>query len=115
MSDADQFSQYRRTPQMTTRITQFDEEEQTIFKVEGTLDLADARLLTKVCLDDLKQHSRKIILDLEGVRYLNSASAAVLCCLKHQFGIAFRGASFFVQQILDLTEKSFTLVESNST
>jgi anti-anti-sigma factor len=100
---------------MTTRITQLDEEEQTIFKVEGTLDLADARLLTKVCLEDLKQHSRKIILDLEGVRYLNSASAAVLCCLKHQFGVAFRGTSFFVQQILDLTEKSFTLVESNST
>jgi anti-anti-sigma factor len=108
------FNSRKGARRMATRITQIDEGGQLILKVEGSLDLADARLLTKVCLEAIKQPGRNITIDLKGLSYLNSASAAVLCCLKHQFGIALQGTSFFVQQVLDLTEKSFIAIESNS-
>ena len=93
---------------MPTRITQVDSAERatTRFKVEGSLYLEDAELLEKICRD-IQQHSqRSITLDLAGLSFLDSDSAAVLCRLKREQGVKLEGLHLFIQKVIELAEEA---------
>src|SRR5467141_2581894 len=58
--------------------------EPTVFKVEGTLYLRDAELLEKICRDVGDRTKRPVTLELSGLCYVDSNSAAVLCRMKRE-------------------------------
>ncbi len=96
----------RRT-QMPTQITQFDEEggARTTLRIAGSLTLADAELLARICAGLQAQRAVRITLDLSELSFLDSESAAVLTRLKEQHGVALDGVHLFVQQVIDQTEQ----------
>src|SRR6185503_10439080 len=78
----------------------------TIFKVEGTLYLRDAELLEKICRDVATQTQRPVTLELTGLSYLDSDSAAVLCRMKREQNVSLEGLHLFIEKVVELTEDS---------
>lgn len=91
---------------MTTRITQVDGQKGriTALRVEGTLRLADAKLLEATYLELQAKQQSRIAIDLAGTNFLDSDSATVLCRLKRS-GVELTGLHYFVQQIIQAAEK----------
>jgi len=79
--------------------------EPTVFKVEGTLDLRDAELLEKICRDVGNQTRRPVTLELDGLNYLDSDSAAVLCRMKREQNVSLEGLHLFIEKVVELTEE----------
>jgi anti-anti-sigma regulatory factor len=77
----------------------------TVFKVEGTLYLSDAELLEKICRDVCNQTERPVSLELAGLSYLNSDSAAVLCRMKREQGVRLEGLHLFIGKVVELAEE----------
>lgn len=77
----------------------------TVFKVEGTLYLRDAELLEKICRDVSDQTKRPVTLELDGLSYLNSDSAAVLCRMKREQNVSLKGLHLFIEKVVELTEE----------
>src|SRR4029077_12214695 len=77
----------------------------TVFKVEGTLYLRDAELLEKICRDVGNQTKRPVTLELAGLSYLDSDSAAVLCRMKREQNVSLEGLHLFVEKVVELTEE----------
>jgi len=92
---------------MPTRITQIGCPTGTRWKlkVEGTLTLADARLLEGICEELREQSDYRICVDLADITFLDSESASVLCRLKGQ-GISLEGLDLFVQKVVEMAEKN---------
>ncbi len=80
--------------------------EPTVFKVEGTLYLRDAELLEKICRDVGSQTKRPVTLELAGLSYLDSDSAAVLCRMKREQNVSLEGLHLFIEKVVELTEES---------
>ena len=78
----------------------------TVFKVEGTLYLKDAELLEKICRDVGNQTKRPVTLELAGLSYLDSDSAAVLCRMKREQNVSLKGLHLFIEKVVELTEES---------
>jgi ABC-type transporter Mla MlaB component len=78
----------------------------TVFKVEGTLYLRDAELLEKICRDVGNQTKRPVTLELAGLSYLDSDSAAVLCRMKREQNVNLEGLHLFIEKVVELTEES---------
>src|SRR5260370_19207409 len=78
----------------------------TVFTVEGTLHLQDAELLEKICRDVGNQTQRPVTLELAGLSYLDSESAAVLCRMKREQNVSLKGLHLFVEKVVELTEES---------
>lgn len=78
----------------------------TVFKVEGTLYLKDAELLEKICRDVGNQTKRPVTLELAGLSYLDSDSAAVLCRMKREQNVSLEGLHLFIEKVVELTEES---------
>ena len=91
---------------MTTRITRIEGEaaSQMILKLEGSLTVADAKLLEEICEDLRGELGYAITIDMSGVNFLGSQSAEILRRLKTMPGLSVEGAHLFVQQILESTE-----------
>jgi len=77
----------------------------TVFKVEGTLHLQDAELLEKICRDVGNQTKRPVTLELDGLSYLDSDSAAVLCRMKREQNVSLEGLHLFIEKLVELTEE----------
>src|SRR5258708_33930897 len=77
----------------------------TVFKVEGTLYLRDAELLEKICRDVGNQTKRPVTLELDGLSYLDSDSAAVLCRMKREQNVSLEGLHLFIEKVVELTEE----------
>jgi len=77
----------------------------TVFKVEGTLHLQDAELLEKICRDVGNQTKRPVTLELDGLSYLDSDSAAVLCRMKREQNVSLEGLHLFIEKVVELTEE----------
>ena len=75
-----------------------------ILKLEGTLTLADARLLEEICTDLKDELGYGITIDLAGVNFLSNQSARILCRLKEMPELTLQGMHLFVQQIIEATE-----------
>ena len=78
----------------------------TVFKVEGSLYLRDAELLEKICRDVRNQTKRPVTLELDGLSYLDSESAAVLCRMKREQNVSLEGLHLFIEKVVELTEES---------
>src|SRR5436190_14194884 len=78
----------------------------TVLKVEGTLYLRDAELLEKICRDVGKQTNRPVTLELDGLSYLDSDSAAVLCRMKREQNVNLEGLHLFIEKVVELREES---------
>jgi anti-anti-sigma regulatory factor len=92
---------------MPTRITQVDEPEEaaTRLRVEGSLYLADAELLRRVCRDIQHETGRGITLDLADLSFLDSDSAAVLSRMRRELGVRLEGLHLFIQKVIELAEE----------
>ena len=77
----------------------------TVFTVEGTLHLQDAELLEKICRDVSDQTKRPVTLELDGLSYLDSDSAAVLCRMKREQNVSLKGLHLFIEKVVELTEE----------
>src|SRR6266566_942341 len=77
----------------------------TVFKVEGTLYLRDAELLERICRDVGNQTERPVTLELAGLSYLDSDSAAVLCRMKREQNVRLEGLHLFIEKVVELTEE----------
>src|SRR5260370_24229762 len=78
----------------------------TVFTVEGTLHLRDAELLETICRDVGNQTQRPVTLELAGLSYLDSDSAAVLCRMKREQNVRLEGLRLFIEKVVELTEES---------
>ena len=92
---------------MPTQITQIDEAggARTTLRVAGSLTLADAELLVRICTCLREERGAEITLDLSELDFLDSESAAVLARLNQQQGVTLDGVHLFVQQVIDQTEQ----------
>ena len=77
----------------------------TVFKVEGTLHLQDAELLERLCRDVSDQTQQPVTLELDGLSYLDSDSAAVLCRMKREQNVSLEGLHLFIEKVVELTEE----------
>ena len=78
----------------------------TVLKVEGTLHLRDAELLERICRDVGDQTKQPVTLELDGLSYLDSDSAAVLCRMKREQNVSLEGLHLFIEKVVELTEES---------
>ncbi|HBB97701.1 MAG TPA: hypothetical protein DC054_20150 [Blastocatellia bacterium] len=77
----------------------------TVFKVEGTLHLPDAELLERLCRDVSERTKQPVTLELDGLSYLDSDSAAVLCRMKREQNVSLNGLHLFIEKVVELTEE----------
>ena len=93
---------------MPTRITQVEtpERDSTVLRVEGSLYLADAELLERLCRDIGRDSGRAVTLDLADLSFIDSESAGVLSRLKREWGVKLEGLYLFVQKIIELADAS---------
>jgi anti-anti-sigma factor len=91
---------------MPTRITQVDEPDRaaTTLRVEGSLCLADAELLERLCRDIQQDSGRTVTLDLADLSFLDSEGAAVLSRLRRERGVELEGLHLFIQQVIEMAE-----------
>jgi anti-anti-sigma regulatory factor len=75
-----------------------------VLKLEGTLTVADARLLEEICSDVRDELGYGITIDLAGVDFLGRQSATILNRLKGSPDLTLQGMHLFVQQIMDSVE-----------
>ena len=95
--------------EMTTRITQLEgrvANGRALLRVEGTLALADAKLLEQVCTDLRAQTGASVTVDLTDISFLDSESASVLSRLRREQEVSLQGIHFFVQQVIDIAERA---------
>src|SRR5258705_9826438 len=78
----------------------------TVLKVEGTLYLKDAELLEKICRDVCIETKQPVTLELDGLSYLDSDSASVLCRMKREQNVSLEGLHLFIEKVVELTEES---------
>jgi len=93
---------------MTTRITQVESENggRAVLKVEGSLGAAEVEVLEKVCAELREQSGREVLLDLAGLNFMDSESAAVLARLRREQNVELDGLHFFIQQVIEIAERA---------
>ena len=92
---------------MPTQITQVEdfERDKMILRVEGEMFREDALLLEKIALQMREEMGRNITLDLADLALLDSESAPVLIRMERQLEFEIEGLEFFLQKVIDETEK----------
>jgi len=92
---------------MPTQITQLDDASgaHTTLRVAGSLTLADAELIARICTELQAQRAVHITLDLSDLDFLDSDSAAILARLKQEHDVALEGVHLLVQQVIDQAEQ----------
>lgn len=92
---------------MPTKITEVEdiERDKTILRVEGSMTLEDAVLLEKIALGMREESGRNLTIDLADLDFLDSESASILKRIKTEHGFEIEGIEFFLQTIVDETEK----------
>lgn len=92
---------------MPTQLTQLDNADgtHTTLRIAGSLTLADAELIARICAGLQAQRNVLVTLDLGELDFLDSDAAAVLARLKEQQGVTLDGVHLFIQQVIDQTEQ----------
>ena len=92
---------------MATQITQVEDLERgkTILRIEGEMLYNDAILLEKIALAMREESGENLTLDLADLDFLDSDSAAVLVRLQREHGFEIEGIEFFLQSVINETEK----------
>lgn len=92
---------------MATQMTEIEDIERgkTILRVEGEMTLEDAVLLEKIALAMRAESGKNLTLDLADLDFLDSDSASILVRLQREHGFEIEGIEFFLQSVIDETEK----------
>ena len=80
--------------------------QQTIMKVEGALHLQDAELLERICLEVSQKTGQAVVIELSDICFIDSVSASVLCRMKTEQGVTFKGLNLFIKKVLELADES---------
>ena len=93
---------------MPTQITQVEDtdRQKTILHVEGEMLLDDALLLEKIALEMRDLLGRDITLDLADLDLLDSESAPILKRMQREQNFEIEGLGFFLQKVVEETEKT---------
>jgi anti-anti-sigma regulatory factor len=86
---------------MTARITEHDEAEGHVVRIEGSLCGEDARLVERLCTEAAARGNARVLVDLEGLMFLDEPSADVLKRLRAEHGVTFRGCCLFNERLID--------------
>jgi anti-anti-sigma regulatory factor len=78
----------------------------TTMKVEGALHLQDAELLERICREVSEQTGQAVVIELSDICFIDSVSAAVLCRMKSEQGVTFKGLNLFIKKVLELADES---------
>lgn len=92
---------------MPTKFTQLEDtgRGKTVLRVEGSLYLEDARLLEKIALGLRAESGKNLTVDFADVHFMDSESAPVVKRLKDEHGFEIEGVEYFLQRVVDETEK----------
>jgi len=92
---------------MTTRISKIEKDgnERTTLRVEGSLRVEDAEVLSATYAKLQQEKSQRVAIDLSGLSFLDSESASVLCRLRNA-GVELVGLHFFTQRLMEMAENS---------
>jgi anti-anti-sigma regulatory factor len=92
---------------MATNITQIvdSERERTILRVDGELFYADAVLLEKIALEMRSELKQTITIDLADLDLMDSDSAPILKRITEEHGFEIEGIAYFLQKVVNATEK----------
>lgn len=92
---------------MPTNITQIEDSERnkTVLRVKGEMSQSDAELLEKIALDIRDGNDKNLTLDLADLDFLDSDAAPIIRRLEAEHGFEIEGLQFFVQKVIDETEK----------
>ena len=93
---------------MPTKITQVEDPERnkTILHVEGEMFFDDAVLLEKIALEMRDEIGRNITLDLADLDLIDSESASILKRMEREENFEIEGVEYFLQKVVEETEKS---------
>lgn len=86
---------------MNARITEQRDGEDHLIRLEGRLGPADAALVRRLCSDAMAGGIARIIIDFDGLSFLDETSAQVLRDLKRNPSIVFRGCCLFTEKLID--------------
>jgi len=92
---------------MPTNITHQEDPERnkTVLRVKGEMSLSDAELLERIALDLRSDQEKTLAIDLADLDFLDSEAAPVIKRLEQLHGFEIEGLQFFVQKVIDETEK----------
>lgn len=92
---------------MATNITQMEDLERgkTVLRVKGEMSRSDAELLEKIALDLRAENGKNLTLDLADLDFLDSEAAPILKRIEQEHRFEIEGLPFFVQKVVDETEK----------
>jgi hypothetical protein len=78
----------------------------TTIKVEGALHLQDAELLERICHEVSERTGQAVVIELSDICFIDSMSAAVLCRMKSEQGVTFKGLNLFIKKVVELADES---------
>ena len=78
----------------------------TTMKVEGALHRQDAELLERICREVSEQTGQAVVVELSDICFIDSVSAAILCRMKSEQGVVFKGLNLFIKKVLELADES---------
>jgi len=102
-------SEERRTPEHLSHsadASASSAKQPRTMKVEGALHLQDAELLERICREVAQQSGQALVIELSDICFIDSVSAAVLCRMKSEQGVTFKGLNLFIKKVLELTDES---------
>jgi anti-anti-sigma factor len=91
---------------MPTQINQIDDPEnsRTVLRVDGEMNLEDARLLEKIASDIRSESQLPVIIDLAELDLMDSDAASVLKRMQTE-GFKIEGVEIFLQTAINETER----------
>jgi anti-anti-sigma regulatory factor len=92
---------------MPTSITQIEDTERgkMMLRISGEMFKEDAVFLEKIALEMRKELGKNLTLDLADLDLIDSESAPILLRLEKEHGFELEGLQFFLQKVVDQTER----------
>ncbi len=92
---------------MPTKINQIDHSDSstTSLRIEGEMFLEDAELLERIVLHLVNDRSRKVVIDLADLDFLDSEAAPFLKRLEDHEGVSIEGIEIFLQSVVNHVER----------
>jgi len=90
---------------MPTHITQLEDSDRSILRVEGQLLVEDANLLNRIARDLADNTGREVAIDLADVDYIDSEAAPILKDLQSSKGFELTGVEILLQNAVNEVER----------
>jgi len=90
---------------MPTHITQLEDSDRSILRVEGQLFIEDANLLTRIARNLADNTGREVAIDLADVDFIDSEAAPILKDLQSSEGFELTGVEILLQNAVNEVER----------